>query len=71
MLIKGGLGNLRAGTGNDYRYDDDREHGVEKRFTYVIKGSEVAFSGWGKTVILPKEEALASTSNHWTSCRES
>ena len=61
MLINGGLGELRAGTDRYYRYDDDREYGVEKRFTCVIKGGEVAFSGWGKTVILPKSEALAIT----------
>lgn len=61
MLIKGGLGELRAGTDRYYRYDDDREYGVEKRFTCVVDGEEVAFSGWGKTVILPKSEALAIT----------
>jgi hypothetical protein len=61
MLINGGLGRLRKWTENDYRYDDDREYGVEKRFTCVIKGGEVAFSGWGKTVILPIDEALAIT----------
>lgn len=59
MLINGGLGELRAGTDRYYRYDDDREYGVEKRFTCVVDGEEVAFSGWGKTVILPKSEALA------------
>lgn len=61
MLINGGLGELRAGTDRHYRYDDDREYGVEKRFTCVVDGEEVAFSGWGKTVILPKSEALAIT----------
>lgn len=61
MLINGGLGELRAGTDRYYRYDDDREYGVEKRFTCVVGGEEVAFSGWGKTVILPKSEALAIT----------
>lgn len=61
MLINGGLGELRAGTDRYYRYDDDREYGVEKRFTCVVDGEEVAFSGWGKTVILPKSEALAIT----------
>ena len=61
MLINGGLGELRAGTDRYYRYDDDRECGVEKRFTCVVDGEEVAFSGWGKTVILPKSEALAIT----------
>lgn len=61
MLINGGLGELRAGTDRHYRYDDDREYGVEKRFTCVVDGEEVAFSGWGKTVILPKNEALAIT----------
>lgn len=61
MLINGGLGELRAGTDRYYRYDDDREYGVEKRFTCVVNGEEVAFSGWGKTVILPKSEALAIT----------
>lgn len=61
MLINGGLGELRAGTDRYYRYDDDREYGVEKRFTCVVDGKEVAFSGWGKTVILPKSEALAIT----------
>lgn len=61
MLINGGLGELRAGTNRYYRYDDDREYGVEKRFTCVVDGEEVAFSGWGKTVILPKSEALAIT----------
>lgn len=61
MLINGGLGELRAGTDRYYRYDDDREYGVEKRFTCVVDGEEVAFSGWGKTVILPKNEALAIT----------
>lgn len=61
MLINGGLGELRAGTDRCYRYDDDREYGVEKRFTCVVDGEEVAFSGWGKTVILPKSEALAIT----------
>ena len=61
MLINGGLGELRAGTDRYYRYDDDREYGVEKRFTCVADGEEVAFSGWGKTVILPKSEALAIT----------
>lgn len=60
MLINGGLGELRAGT-DRYCYDDDREYGVEKRFTCVVDGEEVAFSGWGKTVILPKSEALAIT----------
>ena len=61
MLINGGLGELRAGTDRYYRYDDDREYGFEKRFTCVVDGEEVAFSGWGKTVILPKSEALAIT----------
>lgn len=61
MLINGGLVELRAGTDRHYRYDDDREYGVEKRFTCVVDGEEVAFSGWGKTVILPKSEALAIT----------
>lgn len=61
MLINGGLGELRAGTDRYYRYDDDREYGVEKRFTCVVDGEEVAFGGWGKTVILPKSEALAIT----------
>lgn len=61
MLINGGLGELRAGTDRYYRYDDDREYGVEKRFTCVVDGEEVAFSGWGKTVILSKSEALAIT----------
>lgn len=61
MLINGGLGELRAGTDRYYRYDDDREYGVEKSFTCVVDGEEVAFSGWGKTVILPKSEALAIT----------
>lgn len=61
MLINGELGELRAGTDRYYRYDDDREYGVEKRFTCVVDGEEVAFSGWGKTVILPKSEALAIT----------
>lgn len=61
MLINGGLGELRAGTDRYYRYDDDREYGVEKRFTCVVDGEEVAFSGFGKTVILPKSEALAIT----------
>lgn len=61
MLINGGLGELRAGTDRYYRYDDDREYGVEKRFTCIVNGEEVAFSGWGKTVILPKSEALAIT----------
>lgn len=61
MLINGGLGELRDGTDRYYRYDDDREYGVEKRFTCVVDGEEVAFSGWGKTVILPKSEALAIT----------
>lgn len=61
MLINGGLGELRAGTVRYYRYDDDREYGVEKRFTCIVNGEEVAFSGWGKTVILPKSEALAIT----------
>lgn len=61
MLINGGLGELREGTDRYYRYDDDREYGVEKRFTCVVDGEEVAFSGWGKTVILPKSEALAIT----------
>lgn len=61
MLINGGLGELRAGTDRYYRYDDDREYGVEKRFSCVVDGEEVAFSGWGKTVILPKSEALAIT----------
>ena len=61
MLINGGLGELRVGTDRYYRYDDDREYGVEKRFTCVVDGEEVAFSGWGKTVILPKSEALAIT----------
>lgn len=61
MLINGGLGELRAGTDRYYRYDDDREYGFEKRFTCVVDGEEVAFSGWGKTVILPKGEALAIT----------
>lgn len=61
MLINGGLGELRAATDRYYRYDDDREYGVEKRFTCVVDGEEVAFSGWGKTVILPKSEALAIT----------
>lgn len=61
MLINGGLGELRAGTDRYYRYDDDREYGVEKRFTCVVDGEEVAFSGWGQTVILPKSEALAIT----------
>lgn len=61
MLINGGLGELRAGTDRYYRYDDDRECGVEKRFTCVVDGEDVAFSGWGKTVILPKSEALAIT----------
>ena len=61
MLINGGLGELRAGTDRYYLYDDDREYGVEKRFTCVVDGEEVAFSGWGKTVILPKSEALAIT----------
>ena len=61
MLINGGLGELRAGTDRYFRYDDDREYGVEKRFTCVVNGEEVAFSGWGKTVILPKSEALAIT----------
>ena len=61
MLINGGFGELRAGTDRYYRYDDDREYGVEKRFTCVADGEEVAFSGWGKTVILPKSEALAIT----------
>lgn len=61
MLISGGLDELRAGTDRYYRYDDDREYGVEKRFTCVVDGEEVAFSGWGKTVILPKSEALAIT----------
>ena len=61
MLINGGLGELRAGTDRYYRYDDDREYGVEKRFTCVVYGEEVAFSGRGKTVILPKSEALAIT----------
>lgn len=61
MLINGGLGEVRAGTDRYYRYDDDREYGVEKRFTCVVDGEEVAFSGWGKTVILPKSEALAIT----------
>lgn len=61
MLINGGLGELREGTDRYFRYDDDREYGVEKRFTCVVDGEEVAFSGWGKTVILPKSEALAIT----------
>lgn len=61
MLINGGLGELRQLTANEYGYDDDREYGVEKRFTCVVDGEEVAFSGWGKTVILPKSEALAIT----------
>lgn len=61
MLINGGLGELREGTDRYYRYDDDREYGVEKRFTCVVDGEEVAFSGWGKTVILQKSEALAIT----------
>lgn len=61
MLINGGLGELREGTDRYYRYDDDREYGVEKRFTCLVDGEEVAFSGWGKTVILPKSEALAIT----------
>lgn len=61
MLINGGLGELRARTDRYYCYDDDREYGVEKRFTCVVDGEEVAFSGWGKTVILPKSEALAIT----------
>lgn len=61
MLINGGLGELREGTDRYYRYDDDREYGVEKRFTCVVDGEEVAFSGWGKTVILPKSEALSIT----------
>ena len=61
MLINGGLGELRAGTDRYYRYDDDREYGVEKRFTCIVDGEDVAFSGWGKTVILPKSEALAIT----------
>lgn len=61
MLINGGFGELRAGTDRYYRYDDDREYGVEKRFTCVVDGEDVAFSGWGKTVILPKSEALAIT----------
>lgn len=61
MLINGGLGELREGTDRYYRYDDDREYGVEKRFTCVVDGEEVAFSGWGKTVVLPKSEALAIT----------
>lgn len=61
MLINGGLGELREGTDRYYRYDDDREYGVEKRFTCVVDGEDVAFSGWGKTVILPKSEALAIT----------
>lgn len=61
MLINGGLGELREGTDRYYRYDDDREYVVEKRFTCVVDGEEVAFSGWGKTVILPKSEALAIT----------
>ena len=61
MLINGGLGELREGTDRYYRYDDDREYGVEKRFTCVVDGEEVAFGGWGKTVILPKSEALAIT----------
>lgn len=61
MLINGGLGELRAGTDRYYRYDDDREYGVEKRFTCIVNGEEVAFSGWGKTVMLPKSEALAIT----------
>lgn len=61
MLINGGLGELRARTDRYYRYDDDRAYGVEKRFTCVVDGEEVAFSGWGKTVILPKSEALAIT----------
>lgn len=61
MLINGGLGELRAGTDRYYRYDDDREYSGEKRFTCVVDGEEVAFSGWGKTVILPKSEALAIT----------
>ena len=61
MLINGGLGELRERTDRYYRYDDDREYGVEKRFTCVVDGEEVAFSGWGKTVILPKSEALAIT----------
>lgn len=61
MLINGGFGELREGTDRYYRYDDDREYGVEKRFTCVVDGEEVAFSGWGKTVILPKSEALAIT----------
>lgn len=61
MLINGGLGELRTRTDRYYRYDDDREYGVEKRFTCVVDGEEVAFSGWGKTVILPKSEALAIT----------
>lgn len=61
MLINGGLGELRAKTDRYYRYDDDREYGVEKRFTCIVNGEEVAFSGWGKTVMLPKSEALAIT----------
>lgn len=61
MLINGGLGELRQFTPHEYGYDDDREYGVEKRFSCVIKGGEVAFSGWGKTVILPIDEALAIT----------
>lgn len=61
MLINGGLGELREGTDRYYRYDDDREYGVEKRFTCVVDGEDVAFSGWGKTVLLPKSEALAIT----------
>ena len=61
MLINEGLGELSAGTDRYYRYDDDREYGVEKRLTCVVDGEEVAFSGWGKTVILPKSEALAIT----------
>lgn len=61
MLINGGFGELRAGTDRYYRYDDDREYGVEKRFSCVVDEEEVAFSGWGKTVILPKSEALAIT----------
>ena len=61
MLINGGLGELRQFTLNEYGYDDDREYGLEKRFACVIKGGEVAFSGWEKTVILPIDEALAIT----------
>lgn len=61
MLINGGLGELRQFAHQEFGYDDDREYGTEKRFTCIIKGGEVAFSGWGKTVILPIDEALAIT----------